>query len=70
MKLSEKHIKSLRPLLNDLCGQEFTDEQVQEAGMAIMRFVIVKAQRRRELSINEENEYGQPDERTRAITQQ
>jgi len=62
MKLSEKHIKSLQPLLKDLCGLEFTDEQAQEAGMAIMRFVIVKAQRRRELSKNEENGYGKPDE--------
>ena len=49
MRLSNGRIKSLQALLKEL-GLEYTNEQAQEAGMAIMRFVIVKAQRQQELT--------------------
>ncbi len=35
-------------------GKDYTDEQAHEAGMAIMRFVIAKAQREQELLNNKE----------------
>lgn len=49
MRLSNEHIKSLQILLRKECGLELTDEQAQEAGMAIMRFVLAKAQREQQL---------------------
>ena len=50
MKLSDERIKELKALLKRLYGLNYTDEQAQEAGLAIMRFVIVKTQRQRELT--------------------
>lgn len=70
MRLSSERVKSLQVLLKELCGLDYTDEQAQEAGVAIIRFVSVKAQRKRELSKNEENGHGKPDERIRVIVQQ
>ncbi len=49
MRLSEERIQSLKLLLREKHGLELTDEQAQEAGFAIMRFVIAKAQRKQEL---------------------
>ncbi len=45
MRLSTKSIKALQALLKDLVGLELTDEQTQEAGMAIIRFMVAKAHR-------------------------
>lgn len=56
MRLSEERIKSLQALLSSKYGLELTDEQAQEAGMAILRFVISKARREQEL-INMEKNY-------------
>ncbi len=50
MRLSDERIKELKGLLEELYGLDYTDEQAQEAGLAIMRFVIVKTQRQRELT--------------------
>ena len=60
MRLSNERIKSLQALLREKYGLELTDEQTQEAGFAIMRFVIAKAQREKELIKEMENNYGQP----------
>jgi hypothetical protein len=49
MRLSNERIKTLQLLLKELYGLDYTDEQAQEAGMAIMRFVIAKAQRKHKL---------------------
>lgn len=49
MRISDKHIKQLQLLLNDQHGLEYTTEQTQEIGIAIMRFVIAKAKRQQEL---------------------
>jgi len=43
MRLSDERIKSLQQLLSEL-GLNYNDEQTQEAGMAIIRFVIAKSQ--------------------------
>lgn len=48
MRLSPERIKELQKLLKELYNLDYTDEEAQEAGLAIMRFVIVKEQRRRE----------------------
>jgi hypothetical protein len=42
MRLSTTHIKALQRLLKEQFGLDYTDEQAQQAGLAIMRFVIVK----------------------------
>lgn len=60
MRLRSERIKSLQTLLKELTGRDYTDEQAQEAGMAIMRFVIAKAQRQREQTKLRKNEYEQP----------
>ena len=59
MRLSNERIKSLQILLLDKYGLELTNEQAQEAGMAIMRFVISKVRREQELTKYMENNYGQ-----------
>lgn len=50
MRLSDERIKELQVLLKKLYGLEYSAEEAQEAGLAIMRFVIVKTQRQRELT--------------------
>ncbi len=59
MRLSEERIKSLQALLREKHGLELTDEQAQEAGFAIMRFVIAKAQRKQELTKYKEHGHEQ-----------
>jgi hypothetical protein len=69
MRLSDERIKALQPLLSELCGLDYSDEQAQEAGMAIMRFVAVKAQRQQELTKPKENVNGQLPDINRTVTQ-
>lgn len=42
MRLSKLQITSLRTLLKDELGLMYTDEEVHQAGLAIMRFVLAK----------------------------
>jgi len=44
MRLSSERIKALQALLHELHGLELSEEQAQDAGLAIMRFVLAKAQ--------------------------
>ena len=44
MRLSYKRTKDLQALLKEMCDLELTEEQAQEAGLQIMRFVIAKTQ--------------------------
>lgn len=55
MRLSQERIKDLQKLLKEQTGKNYTDEEAQEAGLAIMRFVIAKERRRQELD-NQQNE--------------
>lgn len=57
MRLSTKSINTLKLLLKEQYGLDCNDEQAQEAGVAIMRFVLVKAQREYQLT-NERNDNG------------
>jgi hypothetical protein len=47
MRLSDERIKELQALLKELYGLDYTSEQAQGAGLAIMRFVLAKIQRQR-----------------------
>ncbi len=55
MRLSDDLIKSLQAHLKELYDLDYTDEQAQDAGVAIMRFVIAKVQREQELLNEKEN---------------
>lgn len=48
MRINSDQIKSLQAILQEL-GLDYTDEQAQQAGLAIIRFVIAKAQREKQL---------------------
>lgn len=50
MRISPKLIESLKLLLKEQSGLDYTDEEVQEAGIAIMRFTAAKLQRANTLS--------------------
>lgn len=41
-RLSQERIKELQKLLKEQTGRDYTDEEAQEAGLAIIRFVIAK----------------------------
>lgn len=45
MRLSNKQIKKLQKLLKDELGLDYTHEQAQDAGLAIIRFVVAKRHR-------------------------
>lgn len=45
MKINDERIDSLKILLDGF-GLKLTNEQAQEAGLAIMRFVIAKSQKK------------------------
>lgn len=59
MRLSNERIKALQLLLKEQTGKYYTDEQTQVEGMAILRFIVAKAQREQELIKKMENNYGQ-----------
>lgn len=46
MRLSQERIKELKKLLKAETGKDYTDEEAQQAGLAIMRFVVAKEQRK------------------------
>jgi len=49
-RISAEQIKKLQKLLEEQTGKDFTDKEAQQAGMAIMRFVLINEQRRQEQS--------------------
>ncbi len=49
MRLSQERIKALQKLLKEHFGLDYTDEEAQQAGLAIMRFVVAKEMRSQEL---------------------
>jgi hypothetical protein len=48
MRLNQKQIKKLQKLLKEQTGKDYTDEEAQQAGLAIMRFVLAKEKRSQE----------------------
>jgi len=49
VRICPERIKELQRLLKEQTGKDYTDEEAQQAGLNIMRFVIAKEDRRREL---------------------
>jgi hypothetical protein len=49
-RISPNRIKELQKLLKEQTGKDYTDEEAQEAGLAIIRFVLAKEQRKHELN--------------------
>lgn len=49
MRLSPEQIKKLQKLLKEQTGKDYSDEEVQKAGLAIMRFVLAKEQRKHDI---------------------
>jgi len=49
-RISKQRIRELQKLLKEQTGRDYTDEEAQEAGLAIMRFVIVKHERQHRLT--------------------
>lgn len=47
-RISPERIKELQKLLKELTGKDYSDEEAQEAGLAIVRFVLAKEQRKYE----------------------
>lgn len=52
MRISDERIKQLQALLKEQFDLDFTNEQSQEAGLAIMRFTLAKTQRQQNLTDN------------------
>lgn len=48
-RISPERIKELQKLLKEQTGKDYSSEEAQEAGLAIMRFVIAKEQRKQQL---------------------
>lgn len=48
-RISTERIKELQKLLKEQTGKDYSDEEAQEAGMAILRFVIAKESRKMNL---------------------
>ena len=53
MRFSDKQISELQAILLEVTGKEYTPEEAQTAGLAIMRFVYVKELRKHQLSNKE-----------------
>ncbi len=47
--ISPAHIKELQKLLKEQTGKDYSSEEAQKAGLAIVRFVIAKKQRRQQI---------------------
>lgn len=61
IRLSPERIKELQKLLKEQTGKDYSDEEAQKAGLAIMRFVMVKEQRKHGL----EKQHQRPKKRKR-----
>lgn len=49
MRISDKRLKELQKLLKEQTGKDYSDEDAQQAGLAIMRFVLAKEKSNHEL---------------------
>jgi hypothetical protein len=54
VRISPDRIKELQKLLKEQTGKDYSDEEAQEAGLAIVRFVIAKEDRRQGLQKQQE----------------
>jgi hypothetical protein len=49
MRISPERIKELQKLLKEQTGKDYTDEEAQQAGLAIMRFTLAKQRRKQKV---------------------
>lgn len=49
-RISPERLKELKKLLKEQTGKDYSDEEAQKTGLAIMRFVLAKEQRRQDTS--------------------
>ena len=49
MRLNDEQIEKLQKLLKEEIGRDYTKEETQQAGLAIMQFVLAKELRKKEL---------------------
>lgn len=54
MRINDKQIKQLQALLLEMTGKEYSPEEAQSTGLAILRFVSVKELNTHQL-VNKEN---------------
>ena len=45
MRISKERIKELQKLLKEQTGKDYSDEEAQQAGLAIIRFALAKLRR-------------------------
>lgn len=50
MRLKPERLTTLKALLKDI-GLDYSDEETQQAGLAIMRFALAKETRKRQLKL-------------------
>lgn len=50
MRLKPERLSTLKELLKEL-GLDYSDEETQQAGLAIMRFALAKETRKRQLKL-------------------
>ena len=60
MRLSSQRIKELQSLLKEQLDLVYTDEETQQAALAIMRFVVAKHQRNQLINHKESNNERRP----------
>jgi hypothetical protein len=53
MRISHKQIKELQALLLEMTGKEYSPEEAQTTGLAIVRFVSTKELRKHQLNHKE-----------------
>ena len=68
MRIKPERLQALKTLLKEQCGLDYTDEQAQEAGMAIIRFVLVKERRAEQLRSNDKDDQNGRAENRKAHT--
>jgi len=56
VRISDKQIKELQKILKEEHGLDYSDEEAQTAGLAIMRFTLAK--KRREFEQKKESDDG------------
>ncbi len=48
VRISPERIEELKKLLKEQTGKDYSDEEAQEAGQAIMRFVLAKEKQKQQ----------------------
>lgn len=55
VRIRPAQIKKLKKLLKERAGKDYSEEEAQQAGLSIMRFMIAKEQRKQQLDHDDRN---------------